>query len=42
MDGLKDGDPLEYSLFNAVIGLEQAYHLSVAHEDHDKAANYCR
>lgn len=33
---------LENYLFNNVISLEVAYHISVAHEDQEKSMNYCR
>ncbi|XP_060821726.1 transportin-3 [Bombus pascuorum] len=33
---------LQLFLFTSVMSLEQAYHLSVAHEDMDKSINYCR
>lgn len=33
---------LELQIFQNVIQLESAYHLSVGHEDIDKAMNYCR
>ncbi|CAH0560696.1 unnamed protein product [Brassicogethes aeneus] len=33
---------LETYLFNNVINLEVAYHMSVANEDQDKSINYCR
>lgn len=32
----------EMDIFNGVLGLENAYHTSVAHEDTDKVSNYCR
>lgn len=33
---------LENYLFNSVLGLEVAYHMSVANEDQEKSMNYCR
>uniref|UniRef100_A0A1B6DC68 Transportin-3 n=1 Tax=Clastoptera arizonana TaxID=38151 RepID=A0A1B6DC68_9HEMI len=33
---------LEIQLFNGVMALEEGYHMSVAHEDEEKAINYCR
>lgn len=33
---------LESHVFSSVLQLESAYHLSVAHEDVEKAMNYCR
>ncbi|XP_033225637.1 transportin-3 isoform X2 [Belonocnema kinseyi] len=33
---------LQLCLFTSVMGLEQPYHLSVAHEDMEKSMNYCR
>lgn len=33
---------LEAKMFQNVLQLENAYHISVAHEDIDKAMNYCR
>lgn len=33
---------LENQVFQGILALEDAYHLAVAHEDVDKATNYCR
>lgn len=33
---------LELQLFQGVVSLEQAYHMSVANEDQEKSMNYCR
>ncbi|CAH1407920.1 unnamed protein product [Nezara viridula] len=33
---------IEMQLFNGVISLEQPFHISVAHEEHEKCVNYCR
>ena len=33
---------LEMQIFTSVVALEDAYHMFVAHEDLDKAINYCR
>lgn len=38
----EDQPVLEKQIFQNVCALEQAYHLSVAHEDTDKSMNYCR
>lgn len=33
---------LEMQIFNGILALENCYHTSVAHEDMEKAINYCR
>lgn len=38
----KDASILEKQLFDSILSLEDAYHLSVAHEDVDNAMNFCR
>lgn len=40
--GAGDIEPLEVGVFTAVSKLDSAYHLAVAHEDIEKAHNFCR
>lgn len=42
LESVHDQPLLETQLFQNVVQLESAYHLSVAHEDIDRAMNFCR
>lgn len=42
LEGTNGHEVLELNLFNSISQLENAYHMTVAHEDTEKATNYCR